>query len=165
MDEKNLENKSYESYLLDRSILKSDKNNKNKILIIDDNDFINDSVKQIMEKIIVEYKLDLEVIQGSDGVDMLKLIIEDQKEGNLIKCVFTDEYMEYINGSEAIRIIRGLERDNKIKKNIIFSISSGEDNENCNMILKSGADDVLGKPVSKSVIINCLKKFKVIIKD
>jgi len=161
-DDNNLD-KSFNSSLIKLSVLKSPRNNRNKILIVDDNDFINNSVKQVMEKIIAEFKLDLDVIQASDGIDMIKLIVEDQRDGNLIKCVFTDEYMEYINGSEAIRIIRSLEKENKIKINIIFSISSGEDNDHRNMILNTGADDVLGKPVSKSVIVNSLKNFKIII--
>jgi len=137
-------------------------NKRKKILVVDDNQFINDSIKLLMDKIIKEYYLDIEVIQASDGIDMIKFIVEDQKDGNLIECVFTDEYMEYINGSDAIKIIRDMEKTNKIKKILIFSISSGEDNHESNIIIGSGADNILGKPVSKNAIINCLKQFNII---
>lgn len=131
-------------------------------MIVDDNEFINNSIKSILDVIIKEHKLDFEVIQGSDGVDMLKSIMEDQKEGNLIQCIFTDENMEYMNGSDAIRIIRDWEKGNKIKRIKIFSVSGQEDIETCKFILGSGADNVFGKPISKSIMVNCFKDIKIL---
>ena len=88
---------------------------KNKILIVDDNQFINDSCKKVLENFSNEYGHNFEIIQCVDGIDMIKLVIEDQNVGNLIKCILTDENMKYINGSEAIQILKKLEKKNKIK--------------------------------------------------
>ncbi len=133
-----------------------------KIMIVDDNKFINDSIKHLIESIIREFKLDFEVIQGADGIDLLKALVDDQKQGNLIECVFTDENMEYMNGSEAIRIIRDMEKSNKIKNLKLFSITGQEDIQSSKVILASGADNVLGKPVNKSLLINCFIDMKLI---
>lgn len=130
-------------------------------MIVEDNQFINDSLKKLLEKVIKESGKNFEVIQMTDGIDMVKQIIDDQSNGNLIKCILTDENMEYINGSEATRIIRALEKRNKIKHIKILSISSQEDNATVKMLLESGADLVLGKPISKNLISNSLTDLKI----
>lgn len=135
---------------------------KKKILLVDDNQFITDSIKLLMNRVIREYKLDLEIIECSDGIDMIKLIVDDQTKGNLILSIFTDENMEYINGSVAIKIIRDLEKKNKIKRIKIYSVSSHEDRDSAYMILNAGADTILGKPVSKFLIINCFKEMNLL---
>ncbi len=139
------------------------KKQSKKIVIIDDNKFINDSIKNLIDSIIREFHLDFKVIQGWDGVDLLKAVVEDQKHGNLIECVFTDENMEYMNGSCAIRIIKEWEKNNKIKQLKLFSISGQEDIQSSKAILASGAYKVLGKPVSKSLLINCFRDMKLIL--
>lgn len=135
------------------------KNNKTKkkILIVDDNQFINDSIKYVIDSIIKERNMDFEVIQCCDGIDMIKLVVEDQRDGCLIKCVLTDENMEYINGSEAIKILRNLEKNKKIKNLKLFSVSSEEDTNTLNMIKNIGTDHIISKPVSKITIINCFE--------
>lgn len=130
-------------------------------MIVEDNHFINDSLKRLLEKVINESGKEFEVIQMTDGIDMIKQIIDDQSNGNLIKCVLTDENMEYINGSEAIRILRALEKRNKIKHIKILSISCQEDIATVKMMFDSGADLVLGKPISKNLINNSLKDLKI----
>ena len=82
---------------------------------MDDSKYISDAMKNLIKKILKEAKCDLEVITGSDGVDIIKNVIDDQTNGNLIKCIITDENMEYIKGSEAIRFLRSLVMKNKIK--------------------------------------------------
>ena len=37
--------------------------------------------------------------------EIIQKVIEDQRNGNKIKCIITDENMEYLNGSDAIKII------------------------------------------------------------
>lgn len=56
-------------------IYADNKNKSKKILVVDDNQFINDSVKFIIDSIIKEMNLDFEVIQCNDGIDMIKLIV------------------------------------------------------------------------------------------
>lgn len=131
-------------------------------MIVDDNQFINDSLKKIILRVLKEFNKDFEIIQVTDGIEMVKNIIDDQINGNLIKCILTDENMEYINGSEATRILRSLEKRSKIKHIKIISISCQEDNNSVKMMFDSGADMVLGKPLSKSVIVSTLKELKII---
>jgi len=68
--------------------------------------------------------------------------------------------MDYLNGSDAIKIIRNLEQNHKIRKYPIISITAFDDNDIKKRILDSGFDHVLSKPCNKSVLIEILTKFK-----
>jgi len=133
---------------------------RTKILIVDDNQFINDSFKILIAKCVKELGKNIDLIQLSDGIDMLKHIIDDQNIGNCIKLVLTDENMEYINGSEAIKILRNLENKNKIKKVKYYSITCQEDKNIHQMIIESGADGLLSKPIEKNTVLKLLQDIK-----
>lgn len=129
----------------------------NKILIIDDNKLIVDSIQRNLSKILKEHKSDTEVIRGSDGIDLVKLIIDDQKHGNKIKCVLLDENMEYMNGSEAIKIIRKMESEKKIKKVFVCTMSAVEEGNHV-----SYGNQSLSKPISSADLELLLKDLNII---
>ena len=138
------------------------KEKKEKILIVDDNYYNSEGTKNIINKILKEVGSKIEIIIGSDGADIIHHIIQDQSKGNEIKCIITDENMEYINGSEAIKIVRDLERRHKIKFVNIISVTGNEDSQNTGEIKKAGAQLVLSKPVPKTVIASALKELGII---
>ena len=70
--------------------------------------------------------------------------------------------MNYLNGSDAVSIIRKLEQLNKIKSYYIFSITAFDDIETKNNIMNSGINQIISKPCTKSSIIDVFKKLKVI---
>ena len=135
---------------------------KEKILLIDDNHFINEASINVVSKVLKEAGSRMEIIVGSDGADLIYQVIQDQSKGNEIKCILTDENMEYINGSEAIRIVRKLEKSLKIKFINIISVTGNEDSGSTNEIRKAGAQLVLNKPLSKNVIKGILKDLNLI---
>ncbi len=84
-------------------------------------------------------------------MDILKYIM-DQKTFDRVCIIFTDENMEYLNGSEAIRMIRTIEkRKNKLRK-FIISLTCHEDIGIINFIKDSGTDTVLKKPLTKNML-------------
>ena len=135
---------------------------KKKILIVDDNRFINDSTNILLSRIINELKLNYEIVQLSDGVDIIKHVIDDQRNGHLIKCIITDENMEYINGSEAVKILRDLENRSVIMRVNVISLSSNNDFYTKEKMKKVGMDLTLEKPVSKSKLLESLKELNLI---
>ena len=122
---------------------------RNIIITVDDNNLINKSVKKIIEKILKENDKDYEVIVATDGIDILKLIRKDQSNGNLIKCIITDENMEYMDGSEAIKIVRNYEKIGKIKPVNIITSTCHEDKNITQHILNCGSQIILKKPLNK----------------
>lgn len=128
------------------------------IILADDNIIINHSNKKIFEKIIYELKLDFEIEIVSDGLDIIKLCLNNEKNyNNKIKAIFTDENMDYCSGSDAIRFIRNFERIKNKKPVIIVSITCNVDNKINDHIISAGADYVLGKPLSKNSVFNIFK--------
>jgi signal transduction histidine kinase/CheY-like chemotaxis protein len=128
-----------------------------KILIVDDNHYIRSSIKNLVQQVLKSSTRHYDIVEGSDGVDILKLIIDDQQSNNLFKCIITDENMEYINGSESIKILKDLEKANKIKKILIISITSFEDELTKSNINKAGVDYILSKPCTKKHLAGIFK--------
>ena len=98
----------------------------------------------------------IQIVELSDGIQLLNTIIMDKNDQ--IVYIFTDENMEYLNGSEAVKIIRKLEQNHKINKYPIASITAFEDDETRKNILNSGVNFILSKPCTKLDITNILQK-------
>jgi len=90
----------------------------------------------------------------------LKLIIDDQKLNNSIKCIITDELMEFMDGSQSISILKQLELKNKIKRISYISMTSFDDDYNKINIHNSGVDAIITKPCSKSLLMKTLQNLK-----
>jgi len=137
---------------------------KKKILVVDDHKILRDTIVFLLKKCI---KLsgkenEFEIIEGKDGIDILYYIINDQHNNNLIKCVITDENMEYLNGSEAIQIIRNMEKNKKIKNVVIASISAFHDEFTISKIKSSGTNQILQKPCTEKNMKDFLKEYKIL---
>jgi signal transduction histidine kinase len=141
---------------------------KRYLLVIDDNMYIRKTLcnlisitfRKLEEEKKIKYKF--EVIEGSDGIDVLNLAI-NRGIASKIKAVFIDENMEYLNGSESVRIIRNLQNLNKISKFSIASVTAFEDLPMKNYIKNSGIDEVYSKPLSKSQLLDFLDRYKILV--
>ena len=129
---------------------------------MDDNQPIRFSLINLLKEIFFSYDKSFDIIEAMDGIDILKIIMEDQKNGNLIKCIFTDESMEYLDGSQAIEMIRKMENRNRITRCNIVTVSSFEDEFNKREILAKGADYFIEKPCRKCDLINILSELELI---
>ena len=126
------------------------------ILVVDDNKFVRETSIRLIKQVLSESQVnDIEIIELCDGIELLNTVIKDKS--NLIKFIFIDEDMEFMNGSEAVRIIRKLEKNSRIHSYQIVSVTAFDDIETKNYIAKSGVDSILIKPCSKSNIRNVLK--------
>lgn len=148
-----------------KSLLDLSETNK-KIIVIDDNQIIRNSIKRMLESALTNKpeteKID--ICSGTDGIDLIKFIFPDNNiiDTQKVLCVFIDENMEYLNGSDAVKILRHLETKNKLHHINVVSVSCHEDSKFVDFILSSGVDFFLSKPVSKNDITNVLKKLKII---
>ena len=121
------------------------------ILVIDDHKFVRNSIVNLIKNVLKVLQIkNAEIIEGCDGIELLNIVMKDKN--NLIKYIFTDENMEFLNGSETVRIIRKLENGKKIPKYQIISITAFDDSETRNNIINSGVDSILSKPCTKNDI-------------
>jgi signal transduction histidine kinase/CheY-like chemotaxis protein len=129
-----------------------------KILVVDDHKFVRDNTINIINSCLNELGYFFyEVVEYSDGLDILNAVRLDKEKR--IKLIFTDENMEYLNGSEAVQILRKFEDNKRINFYPIISITAFDDKISKNRILSSGINTILSKPCSKTAIYNILIKF------
>ena len=69
--------------------------------------------------------------------------------------------MEFINGSEAVKIVKNLENNKKIKPIIIASITSFEDNFMIKLIQNVGFNYFLHKPCAENNLRKFFEEFKI----
>lgn len=140
-------------------------NNKLKILIVDDQKFARNSIKNVVMKVLKANNLNnYEIIEGTDGIDILMNVIEDNRNYNLIKLIITDENMEFINGSYALEILKNLQKMKRILNSYkICFLSSNDEETKKKFFYQKGADYVLNKPCDFediSYVINLIDKKK-----
>lgn len=131
------------------------------ILICDDILPMRRILKSILSH-IPEVASKYTIKEVKDGIEILKSLIDDQKEGGRIKAVFTDENMEFMNGSESVRILRNLESLNKLRKCIYFSVTAYDDDSTKQSIMRSGVNELLTKPISITTVYNVMTKHHLI---
>lgn len=128
-----------------------------KILVVDDELLNRKCMKNMLKSINSELNIEFQIIEGSDGNDILNFLSSDWD--NDIKIIFTDENMEFTKGSQAIKFLRQFEENNNKENITIISMTScADDEEIVNNIIDCGADYVIMKPVSKEKIRNFIKK-------
>ena len=155
------------SYLEENNLLKIEtycfsivnqksRQNNNKIVIIDDIKLVRDNTKTLIKNTLSFLKIeDFDIIEGSDGIDLLNMVRFDKE--NKIKLILIDENMEFLNGSEAVSIVRKLEECKKINSYDIASVTAFDDEETRKKIYSSGVNSILIKPCTKSNIIKILQ--------
>ena len=88
------------------------------------------------------------------------MIVISQNKGK-VRLVISDENMEYINGSQAVQILIGLEQKGKIPEGTKYiSLTAFEDESTKSEVLKSGFTAMLSKPASKFSLTKCLEAIK-----
>jgi len=129
----------------------------NLIILADDNHLINNCNKNIISEILREFQRDdIEIVCVNDGIDVIRIFLNNENYG-IIKFLITDENMDYMNGSEAIKFIRKIEKMKYVRKLKIISLSCHEDYSIGNEIMEAGADFLLMKPLSKQSIKSLLE--------
>lgn len=131
-------------------------------IVIDDNVHLRNSIKNLLRLSFKNLKVEntIEIIEGSDGIDALKFVI-DSNYNSRIKGLFIDENMEYMNGSEAIKIIRNFQKLNKINWFNIVTVTAFEDPVTRNNIIKAGVNEILQKPLSKHHLEEYFKRYPI----
>ena len=151
------------NYLSNEKIsVNNSENNKDIIIICDDSKVILNSLENLIlsiDKIKESYR----IIKVPDGIYLLSSIIDCQfDEPEKLKLIITDENMEFMNGSNAIKIIKTMQLNKKISvKPKIVSLTAFE-GETKNIIISCGADKVLAKPSKKNVLNNLFKEYGII---
>jgi len=135
---------------------KIDYGNEDKIIIADDHETILNSLTKIFNNILEEKKKNIKILKAKDGIDILKHVYEHHSN---IKLIISDENMEFLNGSETMKILKYFERSNKIKPIKLAILSSDNKSEYYKEI---GIDKVLDKNFNKQSFYQLLGELGII---
>ncbi len=117
-----------------------------RVLVVDDNRINLKFMKEVLGRFGLECAL------YDDPVKALEAMNKEQFD-----MVFMDENMPKMQGSDAIKQIREMEREKGLSPSALISLSG--DTEHEEKILRSGADKVLTKPVQLNVLTEVFKEY------
>lgn len=118
--------------------------NETTILVIDDSDFIRNSLKNFLS----DYELD--VITCSDGLEGIQKAIEHKP-----KLIFLDLMMPNLDGIRMLRVIKILD---DLKDLPVIVISGHTDKNNVISALQAGAIKVISKPLNKEILVKSINE-------
>ena len=124
--------------------------NGKRILLVEDNELNREIAQVILEEVgfIVETASD-----GTDAVEMVKHSEEDRYDA-----VLMDIQMPTMNGYEATRTIRSLERED-VKTLPIIAMTANALEEDKEMALKNGMNAHVAKPIDVDLFMEILSRF------
>jgi len=155
-----LNNIHLETSKFDFTIFSSKQINTNliKLVIVDDHKLVREFTLNLLISLLKDFNSQsYDIVECSDGIELLNLVRLDA--GNQIKLILNDENMEYLNGSESVKIIRILEENKKIKYHHIVSITAFDDQQTKERILNSGVNSIITKPCTKSDLSKLLSNY------
>ncbi len=126
-----------------------------KILLTED-DFLTRRVMQVFLRPYGDCDL---AINGIEAVDAVKISI---KENNHYDLICLDIMMPGMNGKDALKLIRKLEKEANIKGAKIIMTTALNDSESITNSFKEQCDGYLIKPISKEDLKEKLEELKLI---
>lgn len=122
---------------------------KDIILVVDDSEEMKKSISNLL---INNDRINAyEIVSANDGSELIHLVSQDQYNGNKIKLVLTDEEMKFLNGSEAVNILKKMESEYKVKPIKYVSLTSHDSSQH-ERLYSIGFNKVLEKPFKKNDI-------------
>ncbi len=126
-----------------------------KILVVED----DIATKIMMKKMMSKYGECETAENGEKGVEIVQSAIENDSHYDLI-CI--DIMMPVMNGHDALKKIRALEKRNNIPATTIIMTSALNDDQNLLDAIKGKSDGYLTKPVNKQAIERLMNSLNVV---
>lgn len=92
------------------------------------------------------YFMKFDVVECSDGCDITSMVLKDQIAEN-IKIIITDENMEFINGSSAIKMLKKLQKEKMIQIPFLVIVTGECSEELFKYFISIGANLIVNKPL------------------
>lgn len=120
-------------------------NTNKKIMIIDDDKDLNDMMKLIFERKLVDF----DIVQAFDGFEAGKLLVSEKPD-----VIILDIDLPGVNGH---LLCTKIKEDKNLKSPVVISISGLDDTFEEEKILSEGADAFFTKPLDFEKLISAMK--------
>lgn len=121
-----------------------------RVLLVEDNELNMEIAKFILEKSGITV---IEAYNGQEAVEILS-----QQEEYYFDYIFMDIMMPVMDGLEAAKTIRQMEREDT-KKIPIFAMTANAFTEDVELSKKVGMNEHLTKPLDEKIILNAMRKY------
>ncbi|MCP3922544.1 MAG: response regulator [Desulfobacterales bacterium] len=118
-----------------------------KILLAEDNK-MNQKVAIYMLK-----KMGHDITIANNGIEAVEAF-----ENQNFDLILMDGHMPEMNGVEATRKIRQIEREQNLKKIIIIAVSANATNDARKVFMSEGMNEYISKPINKKILIETISK-------
>ena len=115
-----------------------------KILVIDDSDFLREAIRKFLE----DYECD--VLVSADGVSGIQAIVETKPE-----LIFLDLLLPTINGIDLLRVIKMFDESKNIP---VIVITGSKDAYLIDQCHELGVQKILTKPLTRKGIFNAVEE-------
>lgn len=131
------------------------------IIICDDDRIVRITQEMLISKIAEKLKMHVNIISFDNGAECLYFLYKEFQIKNYYNILFIDECMPFVCGSSVIRLIKEAMVNRQLNDIYIYSVTSYVDITIKEILLASGCNEVLEKPINKHVLKNILEGFKV----
>lgn len=129
-----------------------------KVLVVDDSEFQADFMESALEELGIS-----NVAKANDGFDALKQFKSALEAGEPYAMVFLDIVMPEMDGQEALKQMRAMEKaagiDNSDKTTIIMTTALSSPDDMLTALLEGDCTDYVVKPVAESILKAMLVKY------
>ncbi len=127
------------------------------LIVADDEKFTREAIVRIIKKVAKNEKLKVNVFEAEDGVESIYLTYKLISNGIKISAFFSDETMNYINGSQSSQVIKEIFDNHNLSPAPFFLLTAiqGLDLKSYKLI-----KGLYPKPISKSQILEIIRQIK-----
>ena len=133
--------------------VKVDNITSNKILIVDDNEFIRETISKIISRQYSPIEIDF----AKDGEVAIQKFKLTAKGGQHYTIIFMDIIMPNMDGVAATQEIRKYEKNHNLDRTPIFGLSAPGSVNQLDECKMSGMDNLLYKPIAHDSLCQVLK--------
>lgn len=107
----------------------------------------------LLRTIVKSFVPDAVLLEAKDGEMAIKAYNENRPD-----LIFMDIQMPNINGYQATKAIRTIEKDNQSDPTTIIALTAGYNEQEKEKFVKAGMNDYLSKPINKDQMLKILSK-------
>jgi hypothetical protein len=137
--------------------------NKNNILlnviICDDEKLIRQAHSRTVKNVCKSLGINVNIIESEDGIETVYLFYKSIIQGTQISFIFSDENMNFFNGTKSSYLIKEIRDKNRINVVPFYLVSSFDENYFVNNISYKDENitNILKKPINKNDLIKIIK--------
>lgn len=129
------------------------------IIVVDDEQLTRQSTTRLLKKLSKSLGIPINIVEAEDGAECIYITYKCFKKGIKISCIFSDETMNFMKGSNAAEYLYNTFNSKNLNRIPFYLVTAYEDKSTLNKLNSDNVDHVFSKPLRKENVENILKDF------